>query len=344
MKPYDEVARDVFRRREAYFTEKKRRTHRRVVTGFTAAAIIIGMCGVCYAVAVGLGAADWFKSFFGGITGQKLTGGQQQYIDGTAVALSQSATWEGVTVTLRSAVADNTTAYIRLDIEAPEDTDLGIGSLYFDLNLTCAGTEEGSGGCGAEWRPLDDGDGKENTASMVLVLTQQNAARAGSEFSLADGQERVLCLRDLTAYTDDPGTDGRVLIAPGEWRFAVTFSQAPGEVEVISDPVTCPAERLMGDIVEVEITSLRLDSLGAVYHYRFPEGERPEALDFRCVEIVMKDGSVVNSYPKEGSCIHPNEEEPPICYCTYTHETPISLEEVDHLILAGKIVIPMPAG
>lgn len=353
MKNYDEIARDVFRRRDEYESKKR---HKQAVlrrVGNVMAALFIAItivftAGTCYVLADYFGIGDWFKEYFQDHSESALSTQQQEYIDENAVDIGQSMTCNGVTVTARSAMTDGSVAYILLDIEAPENVDLnalnGHGLGFTHSMKSTNPNKHLISGSSSGFIPQDDGDGRNNTISMLLRINV--SITHGSRFTFADGYTRYLYLEDLSAYQEEyPFT--QYTIAEGKWAFSLTFSEAVEnsveEMEILSAPIITTGTRLSGADFEMIVTSIKMRGLSAICFYTFADGVRGESSDFGPFQIVMKDGSIVTANPRGGSIYGPagsgiyTEG-----YFAYLFDAPVIFDEIDHLLLQDGQIIPMP--
>ena len=338
MKNSKEVASNVLRRRDAYH-EKKRRNEvvfQRVTTSLTAVGLVVCLVfclGVGYVFAAAFGVIDDFLGFFEKRNGSALSEKQQQYVEQACAEIGESVTYDGVTVTVQGAITDGKTYYIYLDIVAPEDVSLealnGHG-LGFTRTLRSENpyrhdVSSVSGGC----IPIEDYDGKSNTISMILQTTVMVPNH--SDFSFSDGYERTLYLENLSAYSDKYPFE-QYTIAEGLWSFRFTFAQAAENdqpiMEVLAAPVICQGKRLSGESFSVSVDSIKLNALGATLYYSYVPGDVREAIDFGRIQIVMKDGSVVNAHPRSavsGSV-------------SYVYDAPVLFSEVEHLMINDQII------
>lgn len=352
MKSYEEVAARVLRRRDEY-EEKQQKRHaalRRAGTVISAFAIVIalvGTAGTWYVLAEYLGAGDWFKSFFHNEADPTLTTQQQEYIDENAVGIGQSVTCSGISITARSAITDGTTAYILLDIAAPESVDLDVlngHGLGFKHTLKPYNpNRRATFGGGVSFFPMDDGDGMHNTISMLLRIYVTPVQ--GSEFTFADGLTRYLRLEDFGAYLEEYPYS-RYTIAEGEWSFSFEFTELDDnevdQIEILSTPIIVTGTRLSGAEFQMIVTSIQLRGLSATCHYTFADGVTAESSDFGPFQIVMKDGTIVTAQPRgagiygaAGTGIYTDG------HCTYLFDAPVIFDKIDHLVLSDGQEIPV---
>lgn len=345
MKHYNEVAENVLRRRDEFEAKKKRRQQaiHRAGTVLTAIAMVIcvlGTIGTCYVVAVYIGVGDWYKSYFHNQDDPTLTTQQQEYIDENAVGIGQSVTCNGITVTVQSAITDGHAAYILMDIQAPEHMNLdalnghglGFGHTFKGLNPG----RHSVGTLSAGFIPIDNGDGKHNTISMLFRIDV--SPPPGSEFTFADGAARMLKLEDFGAYLDEYPYS-RYTLAEGEWVFSFVCSETGdndvASIQILDAPIIVKGNRLMGEEFEMILTSIHLRALSASCFYTFPDGVRAESSDFGSFQIVMKDGSVVTAHPRGagiwggyGSGVYTDG------HCNYLFNAPVVFDQIDYLLLS----------
>ena len=352
MKNYNEVAENVFRRRDEYETKRHQRQRAlkragTVLSVLTLVLCFLGTAGTWYVLAVHFGTGDWFKEYFHNEADPTLTTRQQEYIDENAVGIGQSVTCNGITVTVQSAITDGHAAYILMDIKAPAGMDLdALNGHGLGFHHTFKGLNPGRQSLGtlsAGFSPIDDGDGQHNTISMLLHIDV--APPPDSEFTFADGATRVLRLEDFGAYLDEYPFS-RYTLAEGEWVFSFVCSEPDGNevdsIQVLNTPITVKGTRLAGEKFEMILTSIQLRSLSANCHYTFAEGVRAESSDFGSFQIVMKDGTVVMAHPRGagiygayGSGVYTNG------HCNYLFDAPVVFDQIDYLLLEGGTRIPV---
>ena len=88
----------------------------------------------------------------------------------------------------------------------------------------------------------------------------------------------------------------------------------------------------MGDSQEVLMTSFQLRTFGAIMTYEQSPDERPEAIDFKDVQIIMKNGSAVELLPTGGQ----------VDTYTFRLAAPIILTDVDYIQFPEGILLSMP--
>ena len=221
----------------------------------------------------------------------------------------------------------------------------------------------------------EDGDGKDNTIDYVF---QFNIVKLynDKDILLDDpfGAEFYFCFdkfvrsyRDTeyeqellntkykgqTDYMLEPEEVTRLyqaeVLTDGLWEFTVSFADTKTEtLELISEPIYTEAlasveiesDALFTDrkneIMDVKVTSFKLTALGATITCDF-EGDVVSALfeyqnlygyEDRHIFVVMKDGTQISLHHDVQS--------------TYTADSPIILDQVDHVLLADgtKIMVP----
>lgn len=342
MKSYEEIAENVFRRRDEY----KRKNYKRdmavkyLVKTVSAVGLMVCICitlSFGYVLAAGLGIIDDFVGVFEANRETHLSPKQEAYIEEVYADIGESISCNGVTVTVNSAITDGKVAYIYMDVEAPENIDLesldGHG-LGFSRTMKSESPNSGDIMLSSSTTYVeDDNDGKKNTVSLLIESSIMTIA--GSDYSFADGYERTLNLSNLHAYKEEyPYSE--YTITEGEWCFKFKFTEAAHNaqdmVEMIRNPVTGYGERLEGEKVAVKINSVKLKALGVQMYYSFMPGEVPEAVDVGPIKAVMKDGSEIAGRPKSGV----------VGSCSYIFESPIVFEDLDYILINGETRIYMP--
>lgn len=353
MKNYHEVAQDVFRRRDA-FEEKKWhkdvafRCISSVMSAVAVVVMILCTAGTCYVLAASVGVIDDFLGIFQERNNNQLSAGQQSYIQTAVAEIGESVSCEGYTVTAQGAFTDGTVAYILLDIEAPEGVVIdGLGGIGFDtadreivrgdnpekrLNIT---------GLSMTYVPVADHDGCDHTASVLLQISCIRLN--GSTYSFADGYARYLELSEIHYYMDEYPYSCEV-IAEGNWNFEIMFAQTQADdAEMLTAPIRMPMQRTMtADYVDTTISSIRIKGLGIDFYYTIDADDVQEPGDFGNVQVVMKDGSIVNAYPKSGSSVGNSEAGNRVFSCNYIAQAPIVIQDVDYVMIGDDTVIPVP--
>lgn len=352
MKSYEEIARNVFRRRKEYEQKQREREAalRRVTTALSAvmiAVMILFSAGTCYVLATSLNIFDDFLGIFTNRANAPLSDNQEQFIEGAVAEIGERVTCNGYTVTAKGAFTDGTVAYVLLDVIAPEGVNIDDLAVAFHteakeiirgenpdkhLNIT---------GLGITSIPIADNDGKANTTSVLIEISCVRLN--GSVYSFADGYARYLELRDLHYYLDEYPYS-YTTISDGTWKFEIMFNAVhEGEVELLTAPMRMQIQRMtVTDYVDATISSIRLKGMGVIFYFTIDADDIQEAGDFGEVQIVMKDGSVVNAYPETAARVENGDSGNAVFCCYYITQAPIIFEEVDHVIVGEKESIQMP--
>lgn len=308
------------------------------------ATLILSMSAAALAIA----SSNWFAAFFINRSGYELTPDQYQFIEEKSVGIGQSITEGGYTVTVESALCDAYNLYLVIHVEGPAGVKLDLGdegNLYFDhIKQESTGTYERTGGClsfGAGYSDLDDGDGKENTAT--LLYHSHVVLSAGSNRVYTDGEVWRFHFADLYARTGERH-EVQTLLAEGGWSFEFRLTEISEDVEFITTPVICVAqsggEGTSRESVEIEITSFILSPFGAICNYRFIPGSRPESVDILDIYLVMDDGSIVALCPSSGGGAGAFGSTGGTM--SYVVNAPIILNDVEYLVLPENVQVPRP--
>lgn len=309
---------------------------RRGAMALIAAVMLMGMALTAFADP---DTAAWFRQFFRDAGNQELSQGQLAYIEENTVQQSQSQTYNGYTITVDSAITDGVNAYVQMTLTAPDNVILDAD--YYSLDTHGIPTDENGqtfsgGGCGWSNEATDENKG-DNVATLLYTMDIAPVATESSTFSQHTWTIR---LKDLqaTRFINWNTPDFEVkkeTIAEGIWEFQVTFSENAQAIQLIIDPVPCPAEVQQwfeqGE-EEVLITSFVLRALSAELTFEFPLKTDPVNARFRDIFVVMKDGTQVLIHPAWN---YPNQ-------MSFSFSAPIVLEEASHILLPNGSKIPMP--
>jgi len=278
--------------------------------------------------------AEWFRTFFHNAAQHQLTEGQLQYIEENTIAQKQSKTCNGYTVSVGSAISDGVRGYIQMTLTGPEGMVLDADNYHFanHFELRDENRNEGYWGGGVDSRDNDPND------NIVPLLLELRPPVGTTDIPKLTEHTWTLRLEDLYAFhrVDLKTADADLeLLAPGVWEFEITFAEDTTVIEIIEEPVPCPAEVMQwpewGD-EEILITSLKLRALSGEMTFHFPEkGEAVNAW-IDDIYLVMQDGSLILMQEAGG---WPDN-------VTFTFAAPIALEEVSHILLPNGTKIPMP--
>lgn len=317
---------------------------RRSVAAVLAVALTLCTAGAAYAVVTNL-----FSTYFTNRTGETLTPEQYQFIEEKSVGIGQSITADGYTVTVNSAIGDAQILYLAISVEGPEGTKLDLGSeegnLFFGyMECNSLGSYSQKGHLvshGNTWISLDDGDGRENTATVLM--REQYVMSADSNRVYTDGEIWRLQLADLTVQAADPPYEETTL-TKGGWSFEFPLTEMNGEVEMISSPLVCVAQAggEMGprESVDMMVDSLVLRPFSVTLRYSYIPGNRPEAIDILDVYLVMKDGSTVTARPRSGGGAGGVGSMDGTM--SYLFDAPVMLDEVAYVVLPEDVQVPFP--
>ena len=197
---------------------------------------------------------------------------------------------------------DGYVARILLSLAAPEGTTFPTdGNLIFaEDTLVDENGVEAMGAFSIE--PVDDGDGKSNTADLLLI---RNRTMEGGSAPFTAGTTWNLYLVDIvySAWNAESGII-RDTLAEGEWMLPISFDDENGdyrELELVSDPITMEAsvgwDATGKDAPEsFRVTSVKLRSQSI--SLTADVGEKTYAdfffLNGNGTYVGMKDGSMVS--------------------------------------------------
>ena len=308
------------------------RTVRRALTAALAAVLALAMAVTAYGYFSG---ADWFKSWFADKAGG-LTASQEAYIEANAVEIGQSATVNGWTVTVRSAIADQYDFCILLRVDPPAGTKLDAdGDIHLqELSLDRAdGVDKGAATGGMNGIICSEAEG----GGLTCLWTRSVSVPQDSNFSFLDGAERTLRLERLCIGPDE--------VAEGPWEIALTLPTSGAKaVELVTEPVPCQGEIFTAldqaagrRPLDMTVTSFRITALGveARAGYHMADREPGEVITLP-VSLVLTDGTEIQVNGMGGAYGGG------MAWFHFPFSAPVVLEDVDHIRLGGDVTIPMP--
>ena len=247
-------------------------------------------------------------------------------------AISQEATQNGYTLTIKNVETDGYVLRVLLSLAAPEGTAFPTdGNLIFAEDTLV--DENGIEAMGAfSIERLDDGDGKSNTADLLLI---RNRAMEGGSAPFTAGTTWNLHLIDIvySAWNAESGII-RDTLAEGEWLIPISFDDENGdyrELELVSDPITMEASvgwyptTGKDEVESFRVTSVKLRSQSI--SLSADVGEKTYAdfffLNGNGTYVVMKDGSMVE-------------------VMNQTFRQPIDPEQADYVLFADGTKLTVP--
>ena len=315
---------------------------KRIITFALIAAIILALGAAAYAGVT----ESWLSSFYSERQGKALTPRQEEYLETESIEITQSATVDGYTVTVESAVCDRMALCLVVRIEGPDgvkidlDNQQGEGNLWFSrIGFESLGSYERTGyvlGITTYGRRLPDGDGKDNTTR--LVLTTQRELTADSNQGFTDGELWHVRFRELFTRTGKY-YENKTVLSDGVWDFTFPLTEQSEELEIITSPVACKAlsggEGKPKDTVDVEVTSFVIRTLGANCEYRLLSGEQARSVELSDVRLIMKNGDTVSLMPRSGGSL------PDGFSMFYEFAAPILFDEIESLVLPENVIVPV---
>lgn len=246
-------------------------------------------------------------------------------------AVPQEATQNGYTLTLKGVETDGYVARILLSLAAPEGTAFPTdGNLIFaEDTLVDENGVEAMGAFSIE--PVDDGDGKSNTADLLLI---RNRTMEGGSAPFTAGTTWNLHLVDIlySAWNAESGII-RDTLAEGEWMLPISFDDENGdyrELELVQKPITMKAAVSYDETGKAALESFPVTSVKLRRNcilLTADVGEKTYA-DFFWLgstgnKAVLKDGTEVD-------------------VLNQAFAKPLDLDSVDYILFADGTKLPVP--
>lgn len=274
----------------------------------------------------------WYASYFSMQRQEPLSNSQISYIQENAQDFHETQTLDGYTMELTSTLAEDREAFVTLKLTAPENVALvnrkdGERILFNSVYALSEGSDQP---VGMSCHIVEDGDGRDHTANLVLGMGPPVAS--GEKIHIDSDQHWHIVLENLlldcwdreyeqelmrTKYvgmTDYMFTDeeaaqmhSQELLVSGAWEFDVTFpSTHEDTLEFLTEPITTKAVIIRRDqtdsivydmkeaVEEITITSIQLHVFSAEVFVEPPE--TLESSDYPYYACAMLDmGDTYNS-------------------------------------------------
>lgn len=311
---------------------KRKRISRPVLV---AAVLITGILLITSCTA--MGGAGWFLQYFSDAAPENLSAQQVEYIVANTRDVNQSQTVNGYTLTLESVFSDGRDILIQFELTAPRGTRLDADS-YSDIRGTILQSEAMPSAMSMGWS-LQDDDRTDNRAKLLYSIN--TAWNNETPFSEQNCRLYVYGLEAVWREHMDVRTE---VLTEGCWSFDIHFPEdCNRSIAFVQEPVPVTRQVTVGyertgentmmpvtEPQEGRITALNLWALGAELSYHFDED--PANAEFGDLYAVMKNGEKITLNQYFGA---PD-------FITYKVETPIILDQVDHLLLADGTQFPVP--
>lgn len=173
-------------------------------------------CTAVTAAAAGFNVGELFRGYFerdsrnASGSAASLTQSQILVLDKSGKPVGQSVTDNGTTITVKAAVCDKNSAYILLDVTAPEGTILDRGDYGFEeMSIDFHDTD--NKGKGLNWVLCDqkDENTRDNKKAYVLHINSSGLDLQGREIGLS--------MKNLSTLREDGSTYDYA--AKGSWKF-----------------------------------------------------------------------------------------------------------------------------
>lgn len=334
LKAFEFLDDDLIMECEGMQTKRGRRVFSRPV--LIAAVIITGILLITACTAMG-GTAK-FLQYFSDIAPGKLSAQQVEYIVANTIDVNKSQTVNGYTMTLKSVFSDGRDVLMQFELKAPGGEVLDADA-YGDMHGVFFESDAGTPlGLSIE-QQLQDEDRTDNAVSFVYSI--ESAWGDDAEFA---GGKCHFYIYGLEAIWHEQMMNRSEPLTEGCWNFDIYFPEdCDRSISFVQEPVKVTQKvtvgyeridentlRVMEEELPGEVTGLKLWALGAELSFRF--GEEPRNADFGELYVVMRDGKKIRLSQSFGM--------PDLV--TYKTETPLILDQVDHLLLEDGTVFPVP--
>lgn len=279
----------------------------------------------------------WLESFFDDRAESGLSPNQIGYIAQHEQLISESQKNNGYTVELNSYIATTNTVYVVFHVTAPRDVVLSEG-VHMDADFS------GEYGCTPAAMIIhkkDDHDGLDNTLNYVYII-QHKDKYSVPEWNVSIKSLYTMQYNETAQYYED------VILSEGPWNFTIDLTNSDTQaVELLTEPMQTlgivpwtDEDTFTETVEELTVTSFVLSPLDAIITYepinkcdaRFTGFIAYTNIEFHAY-VILKDGHII-----EFQHGHPNQHGE----CKLLADSPIVLDEVEHVLLADgtKLMVP----
>ncbi len=328
---FEEVRTSERRKEEILHMREQNHTRRRNLpaVGLAAAVLAVILATSALAVAVSPGLRSWFAQQWGERTGGEISENQALLIDSLTQQVGQSATDNGVTVTVDSITVGSDNLWVLLEAKGLDfdgDEKYTFDEGYVEITPDPAEGEY----AGASYSVGSIGVTESGAVQMLLDYS----AIIPSRNQLTDGGYTLeLVFKDLSRFQSGAGENE--ILCPGTWSFSVPLTVESLSPEIaLAGPFTVAGELLEGEAVEMEYSKVTLWdlSLTATGVSFLSDSDGVGSL---WATAILSDGTEVRSTGSGGS-----RRSDGLWYCSHQWPAPIDVEDVAALRI-GETEIPV---
>lgn len=329
-------------------TFKKKTSHgNRRLSTFIVIAAIISLLGLSVFAAEHILPIDyWFYKYFSNDPTpeviNELSENQQEILEHGLVAINQSITDNGWTITLESGISDGYRMLIKYRIEAPDGVILNADNYGLDYTTDIKPPKAEAYNLGAGYYggdKLEDEDVMDNTVTKLIECTV--LPPEGEVFSITDGTVWTIRFHSIKEENGSLDDFTRKTLCEGNWEFNVIFTDdllVTDSVELLDNSVQCSATRYFRSNrfdIKVKVTSFELRTLTATVRYNRPITGFWEGVLLNPIYVVMNDGARVAATYSQGLNRNDHVE------CILTFDRPVSVDDVAYIDFpyAGEVPI-----
>lgn len=304
--------------------EEKKPRKRVAFRVMMAAAIIVTLVVSVFAAS---GGAEWFRSFFAGRSETELSAEQLAYIEQNAVAVGQSQTVDGYTVTLDACLSDGDRTYIKLAIQMADGIELPeLGCSFVDTPTLSGGKADVAS---TQISPLEL-DHEARRAEILLILDSS----AKQNDTVSEGEPMILELHGLREI----GLNGKKL-TDSTWRFELPLQDARA-ISLLDAPLDgIPATDPDGESCVITLTAATLRAMELEVTYEVADVLLYGSVHCDDIHVVMKDGTTV--VLRQESAGEHMDTKTNVRWIEFVADTPIVLDEVAYIEFPGGVQIPV---
>lgn len=307
-------------------------------------AAIILLLAACGVEIVRVLEGNWFTQYFSEEGREEaesqISENQRELLEQGMVAIGQSVTCNGYTVTLDSAISDGYRSFLKFQVLAPDG--MSLDRTRYELNgksqiSSIDGAQIEFAIKGVSGDTLPDLTESDNVAEILYKFSTTPDANNAEKIRM--GTTWRIDITSLAEYTiresgSEQYYDPNKTIS-GEWSFCFSFDEntlLAEEQEILEQPIYCLGKRTLwehGFPVVIKIVSYKIRAFGATLCFEKPLTGVWEGVELGPVLIFLKDGTAIEGRYRSGLSRKDNWED------TYEFPIPVAVEDISYVQFPG---------
>lgn len=325
---------------------QSRRGKRKITTLVVIAALVAVMGVGVFAKEYRSVVEDWFYWFFAANNQpevmenlsenqqevmESLSVNQQEVFNEGFVAINQSMTLDGWTVTLESGISDGYRLLVKYRVDAPEGVvlDSRYSLDFWPVIKTAEGkTIDWNGPTIAQWT-IPDEDPEDNSMTRLIDCTGGSTSE-GKPIYVPDGAVVHMEVRNIWKTTGHAQAITWERVWEKDQKFEVELGQAymAKDTIEITEETYCAAKRRYKDVefdFKLKVMSAEVRALTAMIKFEIPQTGFGDGIFIDSIRVVLNDGTAIES---QGMCMTNYVDH---LECTVEFDQPVPIKDVAYI-------------